>query len=138
MTDPHLAEAEALRAAIGDFVRRVRAGDRMPPGQAAVLGHLDREGPLSIADLARREQVRHQSMTRTVHLLRDHGHAGLTSHPDDRRQVVVAITAEGRAALAAERHHRAAGMAAAIGHDLDDAEREILRRLPAILRKLRP
>ena len=31
-----------------------------------MLGHLDRAGALSIADLARHEEVRHQSMTRTV------------------------------------------------------------------------
>jgi hypothetical protein len=39
----------------------------------AVLGHLDRMGSLSIADLARHEQVKHQSMTRTVNLLHARG-----------------------------------------------------------------
>ncbi|MFC3741294.1 MarR family winged helix-turn-helix transcriptional regulator [Paractinoplanes deccanensis] len=130
--------AEALRVAIGDFVRRARAGDRMPPGQAAVLGHLDREGALSIADLARRERVRHQSMTRTVHLLGDQGRVELRPHEADRRQVVVALTAAGREALAAERRHRSAGIASAIRDDLDDEEREIIRRIPEVLRKLQP
>jgi DNA-binding MarR family transcriptional regulator len=136
MSDADLAEA--LRVAVGDFVRRVRAGDRMPPGQAAVLGHLDREGPLSIADLARREQVRHQSMTRTVHLLHGQAYVSLVPHEADRRQVVVEISPEGRSALTQERRHRASGIATAIGQDLDDEEREIVRRIPDILRKLTP
>ena len=136
MNDTDHALAEALRAAIGDFVRRVRVGDRMPAGQVAVLDHLDRHGPLSIAELARREQVRHQSMTRTVHLLHERELAALRPHAEDRRQVVVTITGEGRAALAEERRHRAVGIAAAIRQDLDDDEREIVRRIPEILRKL--
>ncbi|XVV10295.1 MarR family winged helix-turn-helix transcriptional regulator [Actinoplanes sp. CA-131856] len=136
MNDADLAEA--LRVAVGDFVRRARAGDRMPPGQAAVLGHLDRAGAVSIAELARREQVRHQSMTRTVHLLHDQGFAELRPHETDRRQVIVEISSKGRAALAGERHHRASGIAEAIRHDLDDEERAIVQRIPEILAKLRP
>ncbi|MFF5078663.1 MarR family winged helix-turn-helix transcriptional regulator [Actinoplanes sp. NPDC000266] len=136
MTETELAEA--LRAAVGDFVRRARAGDRMPPGQAAVLGHLDRGGAVSIAELARREQVRHQSMTRTVHLLHDQSLVDLKPHGTDRRQVVVAISDEGRTALAEERRHRASGIAEAIRLDLDDEERAIVDRIPEILGKLRP
>jgi DNA-binding MarR family transcriptional regulator len=130
--------AEELRVAIGDFVRRARLHDEMPPGQAAVLGHLDRAGPLSIADLARLEQVKHQSMARTVGLLADRGLITPGRHEADRRQVVLTLTAAGQAALASARRHRAAGIAQAIRDDLDDAEREIVRRLPEVLRKLQP
>jgi DNA-binding MarR family transcriptional regulator len=130
--------AEELRAAIGDFVRRVRVHDEMPPGQAAVLGHLARSGPLSIADLARLEQVKHQSMARTVGLLADQALVSLGRHDADRRQVMLTLTASGGDALASARRARAAGMARAIREDLDDAEREILRRIPEVLRKLQP
>jgi DNA-binding MarR family transcriptional regulator len=130
--------AEDLRAAIGDFVRRVRLHDHMPRGQAAVLGHLDRTGPLSIADLARRERVRHQTMTRTVHLLHDRALVALSPDERDRRRQVVTITESGRRALDGERRHRASGIARAIRDDLNDDEREIVRRIPEILGKLRP
>ena len=129
--------AEELRVAIGNVVRRARAHDEMPPGQAAVLGHLDRSGPLSIADLARLEQVKHQSMARTVGLLADRALVAPGRLETDRRQVVLTLTPAGRDALASARRARAAGIARAI-HDLDDAEREIVRRIPAILRKLQP
>ncbi|MEU7869159.1 MarR family transcriptional regulator [Dactylosporangium sp. NPDC049140] len=130
--------AEELRVSIGDFVRRVRVHDRMPPGQAAALGHLDRGGPLTIAELARREQVKHQSMTRTVNLLEGLGRVALRADDRDARQLLVAITAAGRAALGEERGQRAAAIARAMHDDLDESEREVLRRLPAIIRKLEP
>ncbi|MGW4945023.1 MarR family winged helix-turn-helix transcriptional regulator [Actinoplanes sp. NPDC004185] len=130
--------AEELRAAIGDFVRRVRVHDEMSPGQAAVLGHLARSGPLSIADLARLEQVKHQSMARTVGLLADQALVTLGRHDADRRQVMLTLTTSGGEALASARRARAAGIARAIREDLDDAEREILRRIPGVLRKLQP
>ena len=130
--------AEELRAAIGDFVRRARVRDEMPPGQAAVLGHLGRSGPLSIADLARLERVKHQSMARTVGLLADQGLVTLGRHDADRRQVVVTLTTSGGDALASARHARAAGIARAIREDLDDPERETIRRIPEVLRKLQP
>lgn len=128
--------AEDLRAAVGDFVRTMRVLDAMPPGQSAVLGHLDRVGELSIADLARREQVRHQSMTRTVNLLRDRGLVTIGASPADRRRVVVTLTEGGGHRLVQERLRRAAGIARALGEELDDEERAIVARIPAILRKL--
>lgn len=136
--DLDLELADTLRAAVGDFVRRGRRDDRMPQGQAAVLGHLDRTGSMSIAELARLEQVKHQSMTRTVNLLSEQGLTALAKDELDRRQIVVAITPAGEQALGQERHRRASRIARAIADDLNDEEREIVRRLPEILRKLRP
>jgi len=129
--------AEDLRAAVGEFVRRARRHDTMRPGQAAVLGHLDRTGPLSIAELARVEQVKHQSMTRTVNLLVDQGLVSTAQEYKDRRQQVVRIADAGRRLLAEERHRRASTISRAIA-GLDAQEQEIVRRIPEILRKLDP
>ena len=127
--------AEELRSAIGDFVRHVREHDTMPRSQTAVLGHLDRAGALSIAELARRERVRHQSMTRTVTLLADQGLVALGSAETDRRQVVVAITPPGVRRLGAERQSRAVLISAALDR-LNGEERAVVARIPAVLRKL--
>jgi DNA-binding MarR family transcriptional regulator len=127
--------AEDLRSAMGDFVRHVREHDTMPRSQTAVLGHLDRAGELSIAELARRERVRHQSMTRTVGLLAEQGLVTLGAAEADRRQVVVTITPTGVRSLDAERRHRAAFMAAALD-GLNGEERAVVARIPAVLRKL--
>ena len=140
MSDSDLLDlAEDLRAAVGDFVRRFgRRHDGMPAGQAAVLGYLDRTGPMSIADLARVQEVKHQSMTRTVTLLDEQGLVALSKHEQDRRQLVVAITPAGKRALGDERLRRASAIAGSIERDLDDEEQAIIRRLPEILRKLQP
>ncbi|MFI5934386.1 MarR family winged helix-turn-helix transcriptional regulator [Actinoplanes sp. NPDC051494] len=127
--------AEDLRSAVGDFVRGIRAHDTMPPGQAAALGHLSRAGDLSIADLARHEQVKHQSMTRTVGLLADQGLVTLGAAGHDRRRVVVSLTTTGTERLTAERHSRAERIEAAL-ESLDPEERAIVARIPALLRKL--
>ena len=51
---------------LGRLIRRLRAENRFPLSQGAVLGRLDREGAQSIGDLATAERVRPQSMTQTV------------------------------------------------------------------------
>ncbi|WP_033337856.1 MarR family winged helix-turn-helix transcriptional regulator [Catenuloplanes japonicus] len=129
--------AEALRAAVGDFVRRVRPMEVMPPGQLAALGHLGREGALSIADLARREGVRHQSMTRTISLLAAQDLVTLSPDGLDRRQVVVVITEAGTARLAEARRRRAAAIAEALRR-LTPEERDVATKIPEILRKITP
>src|ERR1700760_4262107 len=62
-------EAEGLRAAVARFGLAGRGHGLIPGPQSVVLGHLDREGPLAIADLAERAGVRHQSMRETVEAL---------------------------------------------------------------------
>ncbi len=128
--------AEELRAAVGQFVRRVREHDTMPAGQSAVLGHLARDGRLSITALAEREQVRHQSMARTVKLLL--GQGLLDSIPDeqDRRRVMLQLTPAGAARMDGLRSDRAGWIARAAADRLTAEERAILFRIPGILSKL--
>lgn len=135
MSDDDLDLAEDLRVAIGDFVRHVRVLETMPPGQAGALGHLVRQGPHSIADLARLERVKHQSMARTVGLLASQDLVTLAPAEHDRRQVVVTVTEAGVARLAEQRRVRAERIAAAVT-TLGDEERDLVARLPALLRKL--
>ena len=130
-----LVDAERLRTAVGEFVRRIRAGDAMPANQQDVLRHLSADGALSIADLAVRQGVRHQSMARTVKLLE--AQQLVTVGPDaaDRRRVVVRATERGVQQLAAGRTARARRIAEDVDR-LDDADRELLARLPDLLDRL--
>jgi len=131
--DDDLREAEALRISAGRFVRSIRGTvAQMPPGQAAVLGHLDRDGRLTITDLADREHVRHQSMARTVKLLSAQQLVQLTPDEVDRRRVNASITATGRTRLERQRHDRSSAIAAAI-QALTPEQRVAVRAVPALL-----
>ena len=131
-----LEQAEQLRVAVGEFVRRGRAEDAMPGGQAAVLGYLDRTGPVSITDLAARVRVRHQSMARTVQLLHAAGLVIVDRDPGDHRRVRVGLTPAGLGELAADRTRRATWIAAAARDHLTPDERAVYQQIPAILAKL--
>jgi len=130
------ALAEELRATIGSLVRRTRAADVLPGNQAAALGLLDREGAATIAELASRSGVRHQSMSRVVGQLREHGAVRSAADPRDGRSVLLHITEPGSRLLDQDRRRRADQLAGAIDAELDAAEREQLARAVELLQRL--
>jgi DNA-binding MarR family transcriptional regulator len=139
MTDaaPDVARTAAdLRLVIGRLVRQVRQEATLPMGQAAVLGHLDRTGPMTTSDLAAAERVRPQSMARTVARLVELGLVEQASHPTDRRKVLISATAAGRAALEEQRERRAGWLAEAITEKLTPAEQRTLARSVELLGRL--
>ena len=136
--DNAAALANELRVVFGQLVRRLRAEGAFPVSHGAVLGRLDRDGPMSVSDLARAERMRPQSMAQTV---KDMEAAGLVSRrddPDDRRRALVELTPDGRSTLDEQRRHRAGWLAKGIAEDLTRDERrqladalELMRRLAA-------
>ncbi|MDI5972319.1 MarR family transcriptional regulator [Streptomyces sp. SL13] len=131
------ALAERLRESIGRLVRVTRAhADSLPPPHSALLGLLGREGDMTIAALAQRRGVRHQSASRTVMELLAAGHVGRHPDPGDRRALLVALTDAGREALDRDRRARRDGMARAIARALTPDERARLATVPDLLDKL--
>ena len=127
--------AEDLRQAIGDLVRAARAADTMPAGEAAILGHLDRSGPQTTADLAQRRGVTHQSTSKSVKQLAAEGLVRAEPHATDGRKLVIHITEQGRARLDEERAQRADWLDAAIRSTLSATEqRQIQACLPLLVR----
>src|SRR4051794_22727609 len=99
--------AEELRVAIGRFVRAARAhADTLPPARAEAMGYLSREGPQTIARLAERHGVRHQSMSRIVGELESLGYVARAATPTDARGFAISLPAAGAAALDAARAAR--------------------------------
>lgn len=87
MPTPEPATVAAdLRVAMGKLARRVKQEDRIPHGQVAVLGVLDRDGAMTTSDLAADQRVRPQSMARAVGLLMDQGLVVRRAHPTDGRK----------------------------------------------------
>src|SRR3954453_18342884 len=104
------ALAEELRQSLGELVRAVRAVDSMPPGEAAILGFLDRDGPLTTADLARLRGVTHQSAAKSVKDLSALGLVRGEQPPGDGRKLLLHLTAAGRSRLQRERTLRAGAL----------------------------
>ena len=128
--------ASELRIVLGQLVRRLRAEHRFSLSQGAVLGRLDRDGTMSIGDLAAAERVRPQSMTQTINDLESDRLIERSGDPDDRRRMLVALTERGRSVLAEERRRREGWLAQAIADDLSREERELLARASVLLRRL--
>jgi DNA-binding MarR family transcriptional regulator len=128
--------AEGLRSAIGRLVRTVREVDTLAPGEAAVLGLVDREGPQTTAEVAQRRGVRHQSVAKSVKELVAEGLLAAEAHPTDGRKLLLHLTEAGRDRLDDERRSRADKLAAAIDEDLTTAERRDLERCVALLSRL--
>ena len=131
--------ASELRLSVMRLRRRL-AGERHPDnplsmGQLALLGALYRNGDQTVGELAAVERVQPPSMTRTVNCLADGGYVERRSHPSDGRQVVVALTAEGRAVLLADRARRDEWLARRLAALTAD-ERDALRRATPILQRL--
>ncbi|MEU6476745.1 MarR family transcriptional regulator [Streptomyces sp. NPDC047017] len=129
------ALAEDLRQAIGELVRAVRAADTMSPGEAAILGHLDRNGPQTTAELAHRRGVTHQSAAKSVKALLDTGSVRAEPHTSDGRKFLLHLTDTGRDRLRHERSQRAAWLDNAIRDALDhDEQRQLRECVPLLVR----
>lgn len=129
--------AEALRQAVGRFVRATRANaDVLPPTRAEVLAQLERDGPCTIAELAARRGVRHQTMSRMVADLEQLDLVARAANPADARGFVISLAGAGRAALDADRAARRDWLARAITERLDEDERTALADVPRLLAKL--
>lgn len=129
--------ASDLRLTLGRLVRRARAeSSLMPVGQTAVLGRLDREGPMTTSDLAGAERVRPQSMARTVSLLQAEGLISSEPHPTDGRKTLLRIAPAGLEKLMAQREGREHWLAETLATELTAAERRTLRKSVVLLDRL--
>ena len=129
--------AEAVRETIGKFVRSVRVeADTPTSAQTETLGFLDRDGPLSIAALAERRNVKHQSMRLVIGQMEAHGHISRIADPQDGRGQLISLTEAGQQALTASRQARAQRIATALAVKTTAEEQALLRAALAILDRL--
>ena len=129
--------AESLREAIGRFVRVIRF-DASTPSDARmeVLAILDNNGAMSVAALAARRAVRHQSMRLLVGQLADDGLVVGEADPDDRRSRTIHVTEAGRHLLSRSRGSRASSIASRLQERLSPHERDVVREAIALLKRL--
>ena len=129
--------ANELRSSLMRLARRLRQERTLDlsPTAMSVLGQLMRHGETTIGSLAAHERVKPPSMTRTVNCLEADGLVTRRPSETDGRQVLVAISEEGRARVLADRKRREAWLAQRLG-DLTPEDRAALRTVAPILDRL--
>lgn len=124
--------------AVGLLVRRVRAAaatHELSLTEAAAMARLDNHGPATIADLARAESMKPQSMGTTIAALEEMGIVERKPHPTDGRQVYIALTTKGAAVRKSGKDARRAWLMQAV-LQLDERERETLFKAGEIIQRI--
>ena len=96
---------------------------------------LDRGGATTPGELAEHERVQPPSMTKVINALADRGLVQRSDHPDDRRQVLVAVTEAGRSEVRETRRRRDAWLARRLA-DLTPDERATLAAAGTLLSRI--
>jgi DNA-binding MarR family transcriptional regulator len=135
--------ATALRISVSRLARRLRA-QRTASGlteavlsetQLAALSALEVHQAMTPGELAEHEKVQPPSMTRVIAVLEERNLVLRSPHPTDRRQVVLTVTAEGRALVQRVRRRKDAWLDRRLA-ELTAEERATLRAAVPIVEKL--
>jgi DNA-binding MarR family transcriptional regulator len=130
--------ANELREVSTKLTRRLRAesAGELSMSETSVLARLHKVGPSTVADLARAEHVKPQSMGVTVGSLEEEGLVTRRIDPSDGRRLKTSLTEAGKAAFLAGRAARQAWLSKCLGDHLDDAEQRHLLEAMSLLRKV--
>lgn len=124
--------------AMRQLVRRIRAAGashELSWTQVVVIGRLFKEGPATIANLARDEGMKPQSMRTLIAGLESMGIVERLPHPTDGRSVHIALTPKGVAIRTSARDARRTWLAHAIAQ-LDAEEQDTLFAATEIIKRL--
>jgi len=138
MNQPAIADtAGRLRLAVARMARLLRQQDHsgFGPTVIAALATIDHHGPLTLGDLAAREQVAPPTITKVVEKLMASGLVARTVDTTDRRVTRVTITTKGARQLAAYRTRRTEWLAERLCCLTDD-ERARLEAAVEVLEKI--
>ncbi|MFI5693542.1 MarR family winged helix-turn-helix transcriptional regulator [Kribbella sp. NPDC051586] len=131
--------ADELQFVVGALVRRQRAVS--PPhdvtlSQVSILKRLEREGPHTVADLARLDKITHQSVTVSASKLVDRGLVRREPDAGDGRRKLLVITAAGQSLLADRRDAGHELLTEAIAARFSPAEQTRIKESLTLLRRL--
>lgn len=131
-TDAHQLARSVAR--LNRRLRQERQSD-LTPTQLSVLGSIRKLGSSTPSAIAAHERVQPPSITRTLTSLVEAGMAIRQPHPDDGRQVLMSVSEQGEAVLAAERDRRDLWLSRLLG-ELTTPERATLREAAALMERL--
>jgi DNA-binding MarR family transcriptional regulator len=132
-------QAAQLRKSVTMLSRRLRPAqlpDDLSLAKLSVLAQLYRQGPLTATELAQREGVKIQSLTRLLAELEDHGWLARKPHPSDGRQTRLSLTRQGIKRLCEATQPAEAALARVMAETLSTADRGVLARACALMDQL--
>jgi DNA-binding MarR family transcriptional regulator len=131
--------ATRLRVGIGAFKRRTQEahadGDLTAP-QLTALSRLDRLGPSTTAELARREQITPQAMGVTMASLQERGLVVRRPDAADGRRSILSLTPAGQAAITSGRSALTDKIAAALDESFTTEQIAILDAAGPLIERL--
>jgi DNA-binding MarR family transcriptional regulator len=128
-----------LRAALARLTRRLRTQDEaggVGSTGLSLLGRLYRGGACTATELAAREGLQPQSLTRTLALLEERGLISREIDDGDRRRSTITIMDTGVLLLQKVMRKRESWLAHAMTSTLSPTERELLRLAASLLERL--
>ncbi|CAL9629739.1 MarR family winged helix-turn-helix transcriptional regulator [Streptomyces sp. enrichment culture] len=131
--------ANRLRMAIGAFKRRIQevtTVDELTNPQLTALSRLDRLGPMTISDLARREQITPQAMGATIASLEELGMVSRSPDATDRRRLTLYLTPDGEAAVHSGRNSVVDKVTAVLQDSFTEADIETLSAAAPLIERL--
>ncbi|MFI6173400.1 MarR family winged helix-turn-helix transcriptional regulator [Nocardia sp. NPDC051052] len=131
--------AAALLTGVGALLRRLRhlqLADALTMPERTALSRLDREGPATSAELARKEQITPQAMGATLSALQARGLIARNSDPADRRRVVLAVTPAGSRVLTEKRSAKTELMARVLAEEFTPAQLKQLAAAAPLIERL--
>jgi DNA-binding MarR family transcriptional regulator len=133
------AIADELQAVVGAVVRQMRSASPardISLSQVSILKRLHRDGPHTVAGLARLDKITHQSVTVAVNALEERALVRRMADSGDLRRKLLIITDIGRDLLAERREAGQDNLATAITKRLTDAEQAQLGQALTLIRRL--
>ena len=136
---PEIRETAArLRVGLSAFRRRLQEameGDLSAP-QLTALSRIDRFGPITTAELARREQITPQAMGATIASLEQRGLVARGADVSDGRRSILSLTPSGRDAIHSGRSAVSDKIAAALAESFTADEIAILDAAAPLIERL--
>jgi DNA-binding MarR family transcriptional regulator len=138
LANPLIHKAAEIRQAVTRLAQRLRAErpeDGLSTNKLSVLAHLFRNSPATPGDIATAGRHQPQSLTRLLAELEEDGLISRTRSEEDRRQMLLTISDEGRATLIRNMAGRDIWLANAMA-GLTELECEILRLAAPVMERL--
>jgi DNA-binding MarR family transcriptional regulator len=117
-------------------LRLERGDETLSLFKLSILGILYRTGAVSASDLATREHIRPQSLTRLLAFLEKRGFVSRQPDRADRRRLLITLTAEGKKALAADVRRKEAWLSKKMEQVLSPDEIGLLLQASRLLDRL--